>query len=207
MEQKLDAKYPKENYIYGEIWKDVDGFEGLYQVSNLGRVRSLDRVVERIDGKLVKLRGVVLSPSINNAGYLRVSLLREGIVYSKQIHTIVAETFLTKVDDFDVDHINFNKLDNRVENLRYISHIDNVRRSVYYRTNYDKSLGHNPNAKTIIGVKGGVIVERFDCGKELCFLFGMNYSTFKYKMQRGGITFNNIHYTYGDKSSENRIKG
>ena len=207
MKQNLDAKCSKESYTHGEIWKDINGFEGLYQVSNLGRVRSLDRVVERIDGKRVKLRGVVLSPSINNAGYLRVSLSRGRIAYEKQIHAIVAETFLIKVDCFDVDHINFNKLDNRVENLRYISHIDNVRRSIHYRTNCGKPLGLNPNAKTIIGTKEGVIVERFDCGKELCFLFGMNYSTFKYKMQRGGITFNNIHYTYGDKSSENRIKG
>lgn len=207
MELNLGVKYPKENYTYNEIWKDINGFEGLYQVSNLGRVRSLDRVIERIDGRHAKLRGVVLSPSINNAGYFQVALSREGIVCDKQIHSIVAETFLTKVDGFDVDHINFNKLDNRVENLRYISHIDNVRRSVFYRTNYDKSLGHNPNAKTIIGVKGGVIVERFNCGKELCFLLGMNYSTFRCKMQRGGITFNNIHYTYGDKSSENCIKG
>lgn len=206
MEQNLDTKCPKENCTHDEIWKDINGFEGLYQVSNLGRVRSLDRVIERIDGKRVKLRGVVLSPSINNAGYLRVALSRCRISYEKQIHSIVAETFLTKVDDFDVDHINFNKLDNRVENLRYISHIDNVRRSVCYRTNYDNSLGRNPNAKTIIGIKGGVIVEQFNCGKELCFLLGMNYSTFRYKMQRGGITFNNIHYTYGDKSSENRIK-
>lgn len=169
MEHNLDAKYPKEKHIYGEIWKDINGFEGLYQVSDLGRVRSLDRVVERIDGKHVKLRGVVLSPSINNAGYLRVSLSRDRVIYEKQIHSIVAETFLTKVDDFDVDHINFNKIDNRVENLRYISHIDNVRRSVYYRTNYDKSLGHNPNAKTIIGVKGGLLLSDLTVEKNFVF--------------------------------------
>ena len=58
--------------------------------------------------------------------------------------------------------------------------------------------GNNPKAKTILGYRNGKLIETCECGKDLCLLIGMNYSTFKYNMKRCGIIFNNIHYIYGD---------
>lgn len=181
-----------------EVWKDIKGFEGIYQVSNLGRIKSLERNVNQHGRKDRFFNGVILKPSKNNAGYYRVSLSCNGQKKEYQIHNIVAENFLEKIDGYEVDHINFNKLDNRAENLRYVSHTENVRRSLFYRYEYDKNKGNNPKAKTILGYRNGELIETYECGKDLCLLIGMNYSTFKYKMQRGGIIFNNIHYIYGD---------
>lgn len=181
-----------------EVWKDIKGYEGLYQVSNLGRVKSLDRTVNQKGRKDRFFNGVILKPSKNGAGYYRVSLVGKGGKKEYQIHNIVAEHFLEKIEGCEVDHINFNKLDNHVKNLRYISHTENVRRSLFYRYEYDKNKGNNPNAKTILGYRNAELIETYECGKDLCLLIGMNYSTFKYKMQRGGIIFNNIHYIYGD---------
>lgn len=179
-----------------EEWRDVKGFEGIYQVSSLGRVRSLDRIVKQRGKKDRLFKGLVLSPSINNAGYYRVSLCVGQEKHERQIHNIVAETFLNKPQNCVVDHINFNKLDNRAENLRYISQKENVKRSVVYREEYERTMGKNPRAKKVIGCIGSKIVERIDCGKLLSQRIGMNYSTFRYKMKNGGVLVNNIFYRY-----------
>lgn len=181
-----------------EEWKDIKGYEGLYQVSNMGRVRSLDRIVNQKGRKDRFFKGTILKPSINHAGYYGVSLSLNCRVKDYQIHNLVAETFIGKEKDKIVDHINFNKLDNKVSNLQYLSRSENALRSLFYRKKHDNSKGNNPNAKNILGYMGEELVEIYECGKNLCLSLKMNYSTFKYKMQRGGIIFNNIHYIYGD---------
>ena len=68
-----------------EIWKDIKGYEGLYQVSNIGRVRSLKR--NNTNGKILK-------QCINKDGYLRVDLSKNNIKSTKRVHRLVAETFI-----------------------------------------------------------------------------------------------------------------
>ena len=110
--------FKKEN----EIWKDIEGYEGLYQVSDLGRVRSLDR--EDAQGRRIK--GTVLAGSLNGKGYLKVSLCRDGDVEGKLIHRLVAEAFLDNPDNFpQVNHKDENKTNNVVSNLEWCSALYN----------------------------------------------------------------------------------
>lgn len=96
-----------------EIWKDVEGYEGLYQVSNLGRIRSLDRVV------IVK--GKIMSP-INRNGYSRIRLNKDGKGQNFAIHRLVASAFLPNPENLpEVNHKNEIKSDNNVENLEWCS--------------------------------------------------------------------------------------
>lgn len=111
-----------------EIWKDIEGFEGYYQVSNLGRIRSLDRVVVFVDGRSRLFQGIIKSQGYNcNTGYMSVNLARDSKTYPKDVHRLVAKAFIPNHNNLPcVDHINCNKTDNRAENLRWCTHLQNV---------------------------------------------------------------------------------
>jgi len=99
-----------------EIFKDVIGYENLYQVSNLGNVKSLNY---NHTGKQKEL-----SKSVCDKGYYKVSLWLKGIMKTRSVHQLVAESFLNhKPNGYKlvINHINFNKLDNRVVNLEIVT--------------------------------------------------------------------------------------
>lgn len=105
-----------------EVWKDVVGYEGRYQVSNQGRVKSLDSVDSIGRAKT----GKVISVKRNNRGYVQVHLHRDGKCAMKLMHRIVAEAFIDNPNGYDqVNHINENKADNQVENLEWCTNMYN----------------------------------------------------------------------------------
>lgn len=113
-------------YIYiMEIWKDIEGYESLYQVSNFGNVKSLKRIITRCDG-IKKTINEKLKYGTHNKGYKRISLTNsDGISKSYYVHRLVLIMF-EGLNDLYVDHINGIKDDNRLENLRYVTNSQNL---------------------------------------------------------------------------------
>ena len=105
-----------------EIWKDIPGYEGMYQASNLGRIRSVDRKTAKSNGVEVHRKSKVLSANIQN-GYPHVNL---GANNTFKVHYLVASTFLgERPAHFDVRHKDGNKHNNRIENLEYGTRSEN----------------------------------------------------------------------------------
>lgn len=113
-----------------ETWKDIKGYEGLYEVSNLGRIRSLDRY-KNTKGRYgiikAKIKGRLLKPCLNHDGYEEIVLSKDGKSKMYRLHRIVAETFINNFDNKNqVNHKNGNKLDNKVKNLEWCNCKDNI---------------------------------------------------------------------------------
>nr|DAU05690.1 MAG TPA: homing endonuclease [Caudoviricetes sp.] len=106
-----------------EKWKDIAGFEGFYQVSNFGSVRTVTR--NQWNGNSWHLvRSRVIKPSVQNSGYLRLVLSANGTKKYKTVHRLVAEAFLDKPDvneNLVVNHKDENKLNNRADNLEWVT--------------------------------------------------------------------------------------
>ena len=107
-----------------EIWKDVPYYEGIYQASTRGRIRSLDRVSQRDNYYLhdINLAGRVFKPTVHESGYVRTPLRKNGVTKFFYVHNIIAATFLgVRTPNTDVDHIDHNRQNNNISNLRYLS--------------------------------------------------------------------------------------
>lgn len=133
-----------------EIWKDIEGYEGLYQVSNFGRVRNGI--------------GRLLKPKSNNQ-YNRISLYKNGRVKDTQIHRVVAETFIPNNDKKknQVNHIDGNKKNNFVNNLEWVTRSENAKHSVYV---LKKNPGNWSRKKVQCIETGEVFKSQIDAAKE-----------------------------------------
>lgn len=100
-----------------ELWKDIKGYEGLYQVSNTGKVRSLNFNRTK--------RQKIIKPYKQKNGYMYVCLSKDGKKTLKRIHRLIAETFL--IEKLDVNHKDGNKANNNVENLELCTRKENIK--------------------------------------------------------------------------------
>lgn len=105
-----------------EVWKDIPEYEGLYQVSNFGRIKSLPRKYKK---RYIKKENIK-SPSKLPKGYLRIGLCKEGKIKYYAIHRLVAESFISNEDNKPcVNHKDCNPSNNKVDNLEWCSYLEN----------------------------------------------------------------------------------
>lgn len=105
-----------------ESWRDVKNYEGLYQVSNTGKVKSLARTY-----KNRKCEEIIKSPSLASKGYYRLPLCKEGKIKYYYIHRLVAEAFIPNPNNYKmVNHKDENKLNNNANNLEWCTHTYNM---------------------------------------------------------------------------------
>ena len=110
-----------------EIWKPVSGFEGYYEVSSLGRIRSVERYVKQAD-HLRYVKPKIKQITIGRGGYPSVTLCKNRRSRQYRIHRLVAEAFIPNPDNKPfVDHLNTDRTDFRIENLRWVDAGENAR--------------------------------------------------------------------------------
>lgn len=147
-----------------EIWLDVVGYEGYYQVSNMGRVKSLERKVwNKGRGCYVTISERILKAGKSNTGYMLVNLWKDGVRKNHWLHQLVCEAFCENPHGYkEVNHIDQNKENNCANNLEFCSR------------QYNMEYSH---AKAVIGIDKitGLIVE-YKSAKEAGKVLGINNS-------------------------------
>ena len=109
-----------------EIWKDIKGYEGLYQVSNLGRVKSLDKIIVTIDRKNRCQKGKILKLQISKYGYNVITLWNNNISKQFKVHRLVAIAFIPNPNNLpQINHIDEDKLNNKIDNLEWCTALEN----------------------------------------------------------------------------------
>ena len=132
--QNCPENFSLEN-LKDEIWHWVKGYENIYQISNLARVKSFQK------GKVK-----ILQPILNNSGYLSVRLYKNGKSKVLKVHRLVAENFIPNPKNKpEVDHIDGCKINNAVENLRWVTSSENTQAAL--ETGALKTGSENPNSK------------------------------------------------------------
>ena len=128
-----------------EIWKDVKGFEGFYQVSNLGRVRSLDRIVVSENRSTQKIKGAIKKVKVGKNGYYMVMFYKDSKYKCAYVHRLVAQAFIPNPDNLpQVNHKDEIRTNNCVDNLEWCDSKYNNN----YGTKIDRLMGHYVSDET-----------------------------------------------------------
>lgn len=115
--------------LKNEIWKDIEGYEGLYKISTFGRVYSYGKITKKsVNGKIIKNIGGMLKISANHCGYVQVSLYNHNSVFKRlTVHRLVAKTFIPNPLALPcVNHKDGNPLNNNIDNLEWVTFSENT---------------------------------------------------------------------------------
>lgn len=139
-----------------EHWKDINGFESIYQISDLGRVKALPKIIYYKNGKTQKRKERILKEQFGSTGYKFVILQDSGKRVTKYIHRLMAEAFIPNPDNKPyVDHINTIKGDNRLENLKWVTVFENMNNPLTLQHLRDKE---QENFHSVKGIKGDEVI-------------------------------------------------
>lgn len=155
-----------------EIWKDIEGYEGEYQISNLGRVKSLPKKCFNGKGYFIKA-GRILKPIQDKKGYLNV-WLRKNIF---KVHRLVAMTFIPNPDNLpQVNHKDGNKTNNKVINLEWVTDGENLLHAYRVLGRKSKRGKEHHHSRGVLQIKDGEVIASFDTLNDASRATGINHS-------------------------------
>lgn len=115
---------------YSLEWRDIKGYEGLYQVSNAGDIKSLRKLKYNGSGMFFQ-KEMILSQTNTSTGYKKVELTKEGKRKSHRVHRLVAEAFIPNIENKPyINHIDGNPINNKIENLEWVTQKENVNHAI-----------------------------------------------------------------------------
>lgn len=169
------------NIKINEVWKPIIGYEGYYLISNLGNIKRAERTVtrkNRVNIMPFTYKEKILTPKKSKFGYLRIGLTKDKIRKFYFIHRLVFETFIGEIiDGFEIDHINTDKSDNRLENLRMVTPKEN-RNNMMTLEHYKKAnkINSKKRERKINVYKNDVLINTFNSLSEAAEYFNINVS-------------------------------
>lgn len=164
-----------------EEWRDIPGFEGYYQASSFGRIRSIDRFVSKCDGKVQFWKGRVLCNfQGTTCNYKSVQFSKDNVSTKHLVHRLIAKTFLGLDDysEFEVNHIDGNRNNNHVCNLELVTHQENIDHSV--RTGLKRDYGEKHVHAKLTNQQAAEIRKMWCNGmkqKDIALLYGVHKQT------------------------------
>lgn len=155
-----------------EVWKDIKGYEGIYQLSNLGRIKNIKR-------------NIIRRPSGHNGGYQIILLCKEGVMRGFSIHRLVAEAFIPNPENKpEVNHIDEDKTNNSASNLEWVTSKEN--------NNYGTRVQRSSKGIIITNTSGKTLEfpSMTACADYLgCTVSSISYCVRNKKQNREGYTF------------------
>lgn len=155
-----------------EVWKEIEGYEGLYEVSNFGRIRSLDRVAITYSngGTQVRKGRIRVGTVDKSTGYVKLLLCKNAVQVSYTLHRLVALAFIPNPENKPhVNHKDGNKANNHVDNLEWCTALENVQHAISTGLTLNKGAD-NASAKPIVTCRG----DEFGSAVEAAKHFGMD---------------------------------
>lgn len=188
-----------------EIWRDITNYEDTYQISNLGNVRSKDRVVLYIDKRKRIFPGQTMKLNIDTKGYYKVNLRKNNKFKSLRIHKLVAEHFLKKeIGKNIVNHKDGNKLNNCVDNLEFVTISENTIHAIRFLKK-DFTNGGKHSKKPIISIQKNNIYRFFDSVGSASKFFDLSRRTIGRKMNNPSDELYFIWFENLDEDNFNKI--
>ena len=150
-----------------EVWKDIVGYEGLYQVSNLGRIKAIRNDADKI-----------LTAQKKQSGYIGCSLSKNGVVKHYKVHRLVAEAFIPNIENKpQINHINGIKTDNNVYNLEWCTARENINHSFRAGLSKGRRDGENKLSKKVRQYSlNGAFIKEWESAMQIQRELGFNNS-------------------------------